>query len=108
MNSMETMTSTCTIRMLFYLFQAESSMASSYPLPLLRRERVEHRVMRVDRWKTILGQLIINQINYLLHTTLVITPVTNNLKQGRVHNSIFIINHLQIHYQPQTGGRNHL
>jgi hypothetical protein len=63
-----------------YLFQAESSMASSNTLPLLRGERVKHRVVRVDRRETILSQLLINQVHYLLHTTLIVTPVTHNLK----------------------------
>ena len=56
-------------------------MASSYPLPLFGGERVEHGVVRMDRWETILGQLLINQVHYLLHTTLIVAPVTHNLKQ---------------------------
>ena len=57
-------------------------MAASYPLPLFWGERVEHGVVRMDGREAILGQLLIDQVHYLLHTTLIVTPVTHNLKQA--------------------------
>ena len=54
-------------------------MACCYALPLGGGERIEHGVVRVDGGKAILGQLVVNQFNNLLHTAVVVAPVTDNL-----------------------------
>lgn len=61
------------------LFQAEHGMSGCNSFPLCIRERVEHTVVRVDRGKSVLSQLIIHQLNYLCHPRLVVGPVTYDL-----------------------------
>lgn len=47
------------------------------------RQRVEHAVMRVDGRESVLLQLISNYGNQLLHSFIIIGPVTNNLKKKK-------------------------
>lgn len=65
------------------LLLTQGGMACGNALPLRVGEWIQHAVMRMNRGKSVLGQLLINQLYYLGHAGLVVTPVTDDL--GREH-----------------------
>ena len=62
-----------------HLFLAEGGVFSGYALSLCVCKRIEHAVVRVDRWQSILSQLVVDELHNLGHSCLIVTPVTDNL-----------------------------
>ena len=62
------------------LLQTERSVASGYPFPLRVSQRVKHAVMRMDRWETVLRQLVGDNLNDTGHAGLVVRPVADDLE----------------------------
>ena len=53
---------------------------SSNAFALRMRQWVQHTVMRVNRWQAALVQLILNNLYQLLHSRIILAPVTHNLQ----------------------------
>ena len=67
------------------LLKTELGVSASNCFPEVVRQRVEHRVMRVDRGQPVLLQLVCNYVHNLLHPPAVVRPVADNLKtMGKV------------------------
>ena len=66
---------------LAYLLQAQSSVSGSNALALGMTQWIQHTVVRVNRWQAVLIKLILYDVNQLLHTTVVVRPITDDLKQ---------------------------
>ena len=64
-----------------YLIQTKVSVAFSYGLAEVVGERVQHAVVGVHRRQAILIQLISHNAHKLLHSLIIISPITNNLSQ---------------------------
>ena len=62
-------------------------MACCNPLALDIGEWVEHAVVRVHGWQSVLGQLVIHQLHNLVHASIIVTPITDNLKHIQKYNN---------------------
>lgn len=55
-------------------------MPVGYGTTVLMRERIEHRVVWVDGGQAVSLQLLSNNGHQLLHTGIIVSPVTHNLE----------------------------
>ena len=66
-----------------YLFQTEICMSCSNIFPHFMVQWIQHTMVWVDRWQSVLLQLFTDDLYQLLHSFIVVRPVTNNLENKR-------------------------
>lgn len=59
-------------------------MSLSNSLPKTVRKGVQHAMMWVDRRQSVFLQLISYNANQLLHSFIIVCPVTDNLEKGKI------------------------
>lgn len=57
-------------------------------LPKTVRKGIQHAVMRVDRRQPVFLQLISYDANQLLHSFIIVGPVTDNLEKGKIKRTL--------------------
>ena len=72
-------------------------------LPHFVRQGVEHAVVGVDRGQTVLGQLILHDVDQSLHPGTVVCPVTHNLSTAnQTSQPLHLTVPLESHIQPDS------
>ena len=80
---------TCRVKLIWYLFNTQVCMAGCNCFTIIMRQRVEHRMVRVNRRQPIAFQLLANDVNQSFHSCIVVGPVTDDLQtMGQIAVSI--------------------